>query len=299
MANPAAPVKTGTLPVTYDGETYETFYKLFGTLEGRTRRPLVVLHGGPGLVHDYLVPFGDLAASAGIPVVLYDQLGNGRSTHLRTKPADFWSIALFVAELANVLSRLGIADDFDLAGHSWGGIVAAEFAVAAPPAARGLRHLVLTDSLPAFALWMQSNVQLMQTFPPDVQQGLMAGMAQPRAYYDALRVFHRSYGCTLDPTPQGYVYALECVFGENGDPTVASALMPKLMSWSIIDRLHTISIPTLVVNGAKDIAQDFVVAPFFQKIPKAKWITFQNSSHTPFWEERDLYMKRVADFLEL
>ncbi|GJE94521.1 proline-specific peptidase [Phanerochaete sordida] len=295
MTPPATPVTTGTIPFTHGGETFETFYKLFGTLEGRTRRPLVVLHGGPGLVHDYLAPFGDLAA-AGVPVLLYDQLGNGRSTHLRGKPAAFWSIALFVAELRNVLAHFGVAGDFDLAGHSWGGIVAAELAVARPA---GLRHLVLTDSLAAFALWMQSNMQLMATFPEDVQKGLMAGMAQPKEYYDALRVFHRSYGCTLDPPPQEYIYTLDAVFGEGGDATVASALLPELMPWTIVDRLHNIAVPTLVINGAKDIAQDFVVAPFFQNIPKAKWITFANSSHTPFWEERDLYMKRVGDFLEL
>ena len=57
--------------------------------------------------------------------------------------------------------------------------------------------------------------------------------------------------------------------------------------------------PTLVLNGRKDIAQDYVVAPFFEKIPKVKWITFEASSHTPFWEEREAYFRRVAEFLEL
>ncbi|EKM58078.1 uncharacterized protein PHACADRAFT_171311 [Phanerochaete carnosa HHB-10118-sp] len=276
MANPAAPVKTGTIPFTRDGETYQTFYKLFGSLENSKRRPLVMMHGGPGLVHDYLLPFSDLAVMADTPVVLYDQIGNGLSTHLRDKPADFWSIELFIDELENVLAHLGIDGDFDLGGHSWGGIVGTEFAVQRRP--RGLRHLVLTDALAA---------------------PLMAGMADPKAYHAALLVFHRTYGCTVVPPPKEYLYMLEMVFGEKGDPTVTSVMFPKIINWSIIDRLHNIEVPTLVMNGAKDIAQDFVIAPFFQKIPKAKWITFAKSSHTPFWEERELYMKQVANFLEL
>lgn len=72
-----------------------------------------------------------------------------------------------------------------------------------------------------------------------------------------------------------------------------------MKGWSIIDRLDQIDVPTFVINGRKDIAQDFVVSPFFEKIKKVKWVTFENSSHTPFFEERELFMTRVKEFLEL
>lgn len=72
-----------------------------------------------------------------------------------------------------------------------------------------------------------------------------------------------------------------------------------LNGWTIVDRLGQIDAPTLVINGRKDIAQDFVVAPFLQKVPKVQSTTFENSSHTPFLEERELCMKRVAEFLAL
>lgn len=70
-------------------------------------------------------------------------------------------------------------------------------------------------------------------------------------------------------------------------------------AWSAIDRLHQIHAPTLVINGAKDISQDFVVQPFVEKIPGAKWLKFEGSSHMPFWEEREKYMKVVADFVKV
>ena len=72
-----------------------------------------------------------------------------------------------------------------------------------------------------------------------------------------------------------------------------------LVGWSIIDRLHLVHVPTFVINGRKDISQDFVVAPFFKHIPKVKWVTLENSSHMPFWEERERFVQLVAGFLAL
>lgn len=73
----------------------------------------------------------------------------------------------------------------------------------------------------------------------------------------------------------------------------------EISNWSIIDRLHLVRVPTLVINGRADISQDFVVEPFFKKIQKVKWVTFEKSSHLPMWEERERYMKLVGEFLAL
>jgi pimeloyl-ACP methyl ester carboxylesterase len=56
-------------------------------------------------------------------------------------------------------------------------------------------------------------------------------------------------------------------------------------------------VPTLITNGGDEQAQDHVVAPFFWNIPKAKWVTFQNSTHTAFLEERERYIRVVEEFL--
>ena len=69
---------------------YQTWYRVTGDLNsGRT--PLVIIHGGPGCTHDYVDAFKDVAAS-GHAVIHYDQLGNGRSTHLPDKDASFWTV---------------------------------------------------------------------------------------------------------------------------------------------------------------------------------------------------------------
>jgi pimeloyl-ACP methyl ester carboxylesterase len=68
-------------------------------------------------------------------------------------------------------------------------------------------------------------------------------------------------------------------------------------SFNIVDQLHKIAVPTLMINGRYDEAQDSTMAPFFSHIQKVKWITFAESSHTPHWEERERYIEIVGDFL--
>lgn len=220
MANTTVPMTDGTIPFKYEGETFQTYYKLFGDLASRTRSPLIVLHGGPGLTHDCMLPLSDLAA-ASVPVILYDQLGNGLSTHLKDKPPTFWTVDLFIDELVNLLNHFGVQDSFGILGHSWGGILGSEFEVRRKPS--GLKHLILSDSLAASSLWNQSNVQLLQTFPKDVQEGMGGGMKDPEKFYAAIRQFHAKYACTVKPYPKEVLHSFDMIFGPNGDPTVASS----------------------------------------------------------------------------
>jgi L-proline amide hydrolase len=69
---------------------WETCYRITGELSS-PMTPLVVVHGGPGFTHDYVLSIAEVART-GRPVVHYDQLGSGRSTHLREKGADFWTL---------------------------------------------------------------------------------------------------------------------------------------------------------------------------------------------------------------
>jgi proline-specific peptidase len=210
----------GWIPFHYQGEIFQTYYKVFGKIDAQRHAPLVIAHGGPGLTHDYLLPFADVYDKRALPVIFYDQIGNGKSTHLRTKPASFWSIDLFISELLNLINYFQIQNSFSLVGHSWGGILASEFAVQKQPT--GLKRLILTDSLASSELWAESNLELMQAFPEDVQEGLLAGMTDPPKFAAALRQYYAVHGCRVLPLPEEYLYSLDQIFGPNGDPTVAS-----------------------------------------------------------------------------
>ena len=145
-----------------------TYYKVVGDLKSTSAIPLIVLHGGPGFEHNYLLPIADLASPPyAIPVVFYDQIGGGRSTHLPEKNGDelFWTEQLFVDEFFNLLAHLG-TKEYDVLGHSWGGMLGARIAIEQPA---GLRRLILTDALASMVTWAAEVRKLLKKLPQDIQ----------------------------------------------------------------------------------------------------------------------------------
>lgn len=283
-----------------------THVRIYGTLTpGSGLPPLVALHGGPGVSMDYTLSLADLAKDDRMAVVFYDQIGNGRSTHLPERRGDaaFWTDALFLAELQNVLDALGIAREYVLWGSSWGGMLAARHALARPP---GLRKLVLASAPSSIALWLESANRLMRTLPADVQAALDKGEREndygSKEYQAAFNVFFANFGCRLKPLPEEVKESGKWAGREdtvwmtmNGPSEFVNT--GTLNGWSIVGELHKINVPTLVTNGAYDEAQDSVIMPFVDEIPNVKWVKFHKSAHMAHFEERDEYIRVLTEFL--
>lgn len=280
---------------------WSTWYRVTGDLDsGMT--PLVVLHGGPGCTHDYVLALADLANS-GRPVVHYDQLGGGRSTHLPERGGDFWTVQLFLDELDNLLDSLGIADDYHLLGQSWGGMLGAEHAIRQP---QGLRSLVLSNSPASMALWASEAKILRGQLPPDVEATLdrheANGTTDDPEYVTATQVYYDEHVCRVIPNPPEVVRTFEML---NEDPTVYHTMngpneffcVGTLKDWTVVDRVHSIVAPTLLISGRFDEATSATVQPFFDAIPDVRWEIFEASSHMPFIEEREGYLSLVENFL--
>jgi pimeloyl-ACP methyl ester carboxylesterase len=233
-------VKEGTVPFCVGNETHETWYRICGKLEGATQPPLVVLHGGPGmcacvhsgysslmhlflgLIHDYVLPISDLAKDGDRAVIFYDQLGNGRSTHLRDKPKGFWTVELFIDEFVNLTEHLGIAQSLDLCGHSWGGMLAIELLLARRPV--NIRRFVCANTPASIPRVMQERARLLSALPEWVQEGLKlqkTDMARFRAANDA---FDEVHTIKVIPFPKEHVDSLDSIWGPNADDTVFETL---------------------------------------------------------------------------
>ncbi|MST34886.1 proline iminopeptidase-family hydrolase, partial [Acidimicrobiaceae bacterium USS-CC1] len=171
----------------------ETWYRVTGDPGSGT--PLVVLHGGPGSTHEYLLTLAALAGDRRA-VVHYDQLGNGRSSHFPGRGAEFWTVQLFLDELDAILDALGISGAYHLLGQSWGGMLAAEHAVRRPA---GLRSLVLADSPASIPTWVAEADRLRKELPPEVQRVLdeheRAGTFDSAAYATASQVYYDRHVC--------------------------------------------------------------------------------------------------------
>jgi L-proline amide hydrolase len=282
---------------------WQTWYRITGDLDVG-KPPLIVLHGGPGCTHDYVDSLKELAVT-GRAVVHYDQLGAGRSTHLRNKGADFWTVGLFLDELRNLLRHLGIADTgYHIFGQSWGGMLGAEFAVTQPA---GLRALVIADSPASMKTWVTEANRLRRGLPIEAQETLTRheqdGTTDNPDYEAAVAVFYAKHLCRIQPMPDEVARTFAALAE---DPTVYHTMngpsefhvIGTLKDWSVVERLHRVAAPVLLISGRHDEATIACVEPFLNGIKDVRWHIFGNSSHMPHVEEKDACLSLVANFLD-
>ena len=253
------------------------------------------------MAHNYLEPLGQLAHD-GRPVIFYDQLGCGLSTHLRDAPHDFWSVELFLDELDALLNLLGIASGYHLLGQSWGGMLAAEHAVTAP---EGLRSLTLSNSLASASRWAQGASRLRSQLPSRTEEALRhheeCGTIDDPEYLAAVEEYYSRHVCRI-PLPD-YVKASFDQVAE--DPTVYVAMwgpnefaaVGSLKEWSIVERLDAIAVPTLVIAGEFDEATVECQEPFISTIPDVRYTVIPDASHLSIAEQPAAYLECLRTFL--
>ncbi|WP_181592326.1 proline iminopeptidase-family hydrolase [Rhizobium tropici] len=295
----AIPTQEAFLPF----REYRTWYRITGSLDSG-RLPLVVAHGGPGCTHDYVDSFKGIAEIDGRAVIHYDQLGNGKSTRLPDKGPDFWTPTLFLDELDALLKHLGIQDRYAFLGQSWGGMLGAEHAVRRP---KGLKALVIANSPANMHTWVAEANRLREELPQEVQDTLLrherAGTITDPEYIAASRVFYDRHVCRVVPWPEEVARTFATMDEDNtvyrnmNGPTEFHVI-GTMKDWTIEDRLAFIEAPTLLISGKYDEATPLVVKPYVDGVRSCEWVLFENSSHMPHVEEKDLCLKTVSSFLE-
>ena len=272
---------------------YETWYRTVGEGGGL---PLVLLHGGPGGTSRGMGLLEPLADERRL--VFYDQLGSERSS----QPSDpsLWTIELFLAELANLRDALGL-DRIHLLGHSWGGMLALEYALTQP---EGLESVVLSSTLSSAALWREESLRLRAELPPEIRQVLdrheAAGNTDDPEYEEAMRAFLHRHLCRLDPWPPLLEEVLRAtnreVYNAMWGPSEAYPT-GVLASWDVTPRLGEIEAPALVLCGRYDEATPRQAETIAAALSHAELVVFEESAHTALLEETDRYLATVRGFL--
>ncbi|MFE9878792.1 proline iminopeptidase-family hydrolase [Streptomyces sp. NPDC005784] len=282
---------------------HRTWYRVVGPPGRGSGRPaLVICHGGPGLTHDYLTSVTELV-STGWTCVLYDQLGSGRSEHHGEVTAEFWTPELFLDELRLLVDHLGVADDFHVLGHSWGGMLALELAVRRPA---GLRSIVVADGFASSLTYREEVARLLSELPLDVREPIerheAAGTTGSPEYQAAVRDFYGRHVCRARPVPDELRRTLRHL-GANS--TVYEAMMGPseftmtgtLRNWDIRDRLDRVRVPVLLVSGRYDEVTPRAVEEIQSGVPRSEWVLFEESSHMPHLEEPARFRTVVETFL--
>lgn len=275
---------------------YKTWYAVYGDLN-RSKTPLLVLHGGPGYPHYYLQNLSELAEN-GYAVILYDQLGCGKSD--RPDNPCLWTIELFIEELNELRQELNL-ENINLLGHSWGGTLAVEYLFTKP---QGVKKLVLSSPLLDTSLWVEEADKLKDQLSPEIaaimRQHENAGTTDKQEYKDAYSVFRDSFLCRVKPYPEMMKLADEGagdqVYNVMWGPSEAFAT-GTLRGWSALNRLNKLELPTLLLSGKYDEATPKQMEAAHSRLPNSKWIMFEESSHTSNIEEPDKYLDVVNNFL--
>jgi proline-specific peptidase len=278
---------------------FRTWTVTLGAREIDGRLPILALHGGPGVPSDYLLALEPLTANR--RVILYDQVGCGRSTP--GEPPAEWVLDLFLEELSAVRRALGL-NQVHVLGHSWGGMLAIEHALTEAP---GVASLTLVCTPPSVPQWVEEVQSLVHVLPMAERLALMDSMASERpageAFEQAMEVFDERHGCRVQPIPVALQRSLDAA---HLDPRVREAMWGPhpfhptgtLAQWDIRDRLDEIRAPTIVLGGRHDTVTPNQMAALQRAIPYAESHLFEHSAHYPHLEESAAFTQVVEDFLE-
>ncbi len=283
-------------------ELGETAYSIIGDLKsGKT--PLVTLHGGPGFLGKSSMTIAHYAQKSDRSAVIYDQIGCGKSSGLKEKPSDFWQVDIFVKEFYELIDHLGIADNFAINGHSWGGLLAAEIAITQP---KGLKALILSSPLGDSDTWVAGVKQLLAGMPEEVSSVIIkneeAGTTTTDEYMAAAFKFYDKHVIRV-PMPQEVIE----VFDEAlADQNVYNAMWGPselmcngtLAGHVVTDRLDRIIAPTLIMSGKYDECMATTASAYLSGIKGSRWELFEESSHLSYVEEAAKYQRVMNEFLD-
>jgi proline iminopeptidase len=273
----------------------EIWYGISGNRDS-SETPLIVIHGGPGMSHNYLYPLADLADKR--PVIFYDQLDAGLSE--RPNNPENWHISRFLLEVDDLRESLNL-HRVAIFGNSWGGTIAAAYAAKAPV---GLEKLVLSSPLLNTDLWLADNKVHREKLPAEVlcvmRKYEEEGQESSQEYQDSVEVFYARHFCRVNPWPD---YVIETMDALN-ETCYAGMWGPNeftcngsLRNYDGLAELEAIQTPTLVTCGEFDEAAPASCKAFTQLIPDGRYAEFEGASHLTFVEIRGKYIETLRQFL--
>ena len=290
------------IPVETPGGTYRVWTKRVGN---NPRIKLLLLHGGPGATHEYFEAADSWLPAAGIEYYYYDQLGSFYSD----KPDDYdmlLDIDRFVDEVEQVRTALGLGpDNFFLLGHSWGGILAMEYALKHQDKLKGLIIANMMASIPAYNEYAQQT--LMPAMDQDVLREIqefeaLGTTADPR--YMELLVPHHYEQHILrmpaadwpDPVNRGFNHINPHVYVPMQGPSELGA-SGILGDWDRTADLKRITVPTLVIGARHDTMDPAHMEWMSQELPDGRYLFAPKGSHMSMYDDQEVFFRGVVGFM--
>ena len=266
---------------------------------------VLLLHGGPGGTHEYFESFDSFLPAEGIEYYYYDQLGS----HYSDQPdePELWEIPRFVEEVEQVRKALGLnKDNFYLLGHSWGGILALEYALKYQQNMKGLIISNMMASIPEY------NEYADKVLMPKMDQKALAEIKKFEAdkktddpRYEELLLEHhyKLHVLRMDPEKwsepvlRSFAHINKKIYVPMQGPSELGA-SGKLLKWDRVNDLPKIAVPSLIIAGEHDTMDPKHMKMMSEKVKNGTYLYCPKGSHMSMYDDQETYMKGLIRFVK-
>lgn len=264
------------------------------------KKPLLVLHGGPGACHNCLLTYAQIADRYGRTVVFYDQIGCGKSS-IPHQEDDFYTCDLWIDEFYTVRRALGL-DDIHLFGNSWGGMLGM---LCMMKDDTGVNSFVINSSPVRIDTRLSEARRLIQYLPKDMQEALEeaertgdynapAAAAAADEYYKrhVMGVYAADYPQEIIDSNAG---TGECYMVMQGASEFVCT--GKLKDWDIREGVKSIRVPCMALSGTDDEGTPYTIKEGVDLIPGCEWTLIQGAPHLANITHPDECLAAVEGFI--
>jgi proline iminopeptidase len=290
------------IPITTTQGTFKVWTKRVGN---NPRIKVLLLHGGPGATHEYFEAFDSYFPNEGIEYYYYDQLGSAFSD--QPKDPTLWEVPRFVEEVEQVRQALRLdASNFYVLGHSWGGILAMEYALKYQQHLKGMVISNMMASIPAYVDYAE------KVLIPAMDQKVVAEVREieARKDYDNPRymellipnyyVFHilrMPPDQWPDPVNRAFARLNKDVYIPMQGPSEMSA-SGKLAKWDRTIDLGKITVPTLTIGAQHDTMDPKHMEKMATLLAKGRHLHCPNGSHMAMYDDQRAYFEGLVRFIK-
>jgi proline iminopeptidase len=289
------------ITITTPKGNFKVWTKRFGN---NPKMKVLLLNGGPGMSHEYFECMESFLPAEGIEFIYYDQLGTGFSDN----PNDtvFWDLPRYVEEVEQVRKALNLdKDNFYLLGHSWGGILAMDYALKYQQNMKGLIISNMMSSAPAYGKYSEVLAKQMK---PDVLEAIRDIEARKdfaNSKYMELLIpnFYAEHICRIPPDQ--WPEPINRAFGRLNQSLYVTMQGPsefgisgKLTHWDRSKDLHLLSVPTLVIGAKYDTMDPEHMEWMAKEVQDGTYLYCANGSHMAMYDDQKTYMDGLADFIK-
>lgn len=290
------------IPITTPKGTFKVWTKRVGN---NPRIKVLLLHGGPGATHEYFEAFDSYFPGEGVEYYYYDQLGSAYSE--QPKDGSLWELDRFVDEVEQVRQALKLdKDNFYLLGHSWGGLLAIEYALKHQQHLKGLVISNMMASIPEYVRYAEST--LMPAMDQQALKEILKLEAKkdydnPRymelliPHYYVHHILRMPADQWPDPVKRGFDKTNREVYVPMQGPSEMSS-SGKLEKWDRVADLGKITVPTLTIGGQHDTMDPKHMEKMASLMPKGRYLHCPQGSHMSMYDDQKTYFQGLIRFLK-